>query len=194
VIEKATVEAQKTGRPVFYYFFDHSYRAHLTARALFESYAKQLLYHVESTKRDCPYAVIHRIGDFYGPKRPPPCLDEIVNELILPLLALADTSTFIVDGLDECSVDEARQVLAVFKTLTTLSSIRVFIACREDIDVTRVIQNSVRLRVTSEHNKKDLELFIDHQLETMQSYRRISDNEGMLAIVKEELLKKADRM
>jgi hypothetical protein len=70
----------------------------------------------------------------------------------------------------------------------------VFIACRQDIDVTRVIQDSVCLRITAENNKKDLERFIDYQLETMLSYHRISDNKDMLAIIKEELLKNADRM
>ena len=61
MIGEAAVEAQKTGRPVLYYFFDHSFRGHLTARALFESYTKQLLYHLESITKGCPPAVIDRI-------------------------------------------------------------------------------------------------------------------------------------
>jgi hypothetical protein len=194
VIDKVYLEAQKTGRPVLYYFFDHSFRGHLTACALFESYTKQLVYHLESTRKGCPPVVIDRIVDFYGPDRRPPSLEEVVDELIIPLLAITGQSTFIVDGLDECSAVEAREVLAVFKRLITLSSIRAFIACREDIDVIRVIQGSVRLRITPENNKEDMELFIEHQLETMQSYRRICDNGDMLANIKEELLKRADRM
>jgi hypothetical protein len=194
VIEKASLETQKTSTPVLYHFFDHSFRGHLTARALFESYTKQLLCHLESTGQDCPSVIIRRIMDFYGPKRRPPSLDEVVNDLIVPLLAVAKNSILIVDGLDECSADEARDVLAVFKRLITLSSIRIFIACREDIDITRVIQDTVCLRISPKNTKKDLELFIDHQLEMMQSYRRISDSEDMLAHIKEELRKRADRM
>jgi hypothetical protein len=194
VIDQAVLKAQKIGRPVLYYFFDHSFRSHLTACALFESYTKQLLYHLESARKDYPAVVIDRIVDFYGPKRRPPSLDEVVDELIVPLLAVASQSTFIVDGLDECSVNEVRKVLLIFKRLITLPSTRVFIACREDINVTRVIQGSVRLRITPKNTEEDLELFIEHKLETMQSYCRISDNEDMLTKIKEELLKKADRM
>jgi hypothetical protein len=194
VIGEAVLKAQKTGKPVLYYFFDHSFRGHLTARALFESYTKQLLYYLESIRKGCPPAVIDRIIDFYGPKKRPPSLDEVVDELIIPLLAIQNQSTFIVDGLDECSATEAREALAVFKKLITRSSTRVFIACRQNIEVTRIIQGSVCLKITLENTKEDLVLFIEHQLETMQSYRRISDNKDMLAYIKEELLKKADRM
>jgi hypothetical protein len=194
VIGEAVLEAQKTGRPVLYYFFDHSFRGHLTARALFESYTKQLLYHLESTRKGCSPAVIDRVIDFYGPKKRPPSLDEVVDELIIPLLAISNHSTFIVDGLDECSATEAREVLTVFKKVITRSSTRVFIASRENIEVTRMVQGSVCLKITPENTKEDLEVFIEHRLETMQSYRRISDNKEMLAYIKEELLKKADRM
>jgi hypothetical protein len=194
VIGEAVLEAQKTGRPVLYYFFDHSFRGHLTACALFESYTKQLLYHLESIQKSCPPAVIDRMIDFYGPKKRPPSLDEVVDELITPLLAIMSQSTLIVDGLDECSAIEAREVLAVFEKLITRSSTRFFIASRENIDVIRMIQGSVRLKITPENTKEDLELFIEHQLETMQSYRPISDNKDMLAYIKEELLKNADRM
>ena len=138
----------------------------------------------------------HRIIDFIAsPKNALPSIDEVVDELIIPLLAIPNHSTFIVDGLDECSATEAREALAVFKKLITQSSTRVFIASRENIDVTRMIQGSVCLKITPENTKEDLELFIEHQLETMQLYRRISDNKDMLAYVKvKELLKKADRM
>ena len=47
-----------------------------------------------------------------------------------------------------------------------------------------MIQGSICLKITPENTKEDLELFIEHQLETMQSYRRISDNEDMLAYIK----------
>jgi hypothetical protein len=121
-------------------------------------------------------------------------LNEVVDDLIIPLLAVAGQSMFIVDGLDECGIKEVREVLSVFKKLIAQSSARVFIACREEINVIGVIKGSVRLRITPENTRDDLELFIDDQLETMQSYHQISDNENMLNIIKKELMKRADRM
>ena len=91
-------------------------------------------------------------------------IDEVVDELHPSThLAIPIHSTFIVDGLDECSATEAqREALAAFKKLITRSSTRVFIASRENIDVTRMIQGSVCLSEKSspKNTTEDLELFI----------------------------------
>jgi hypothetical protein len=194
VINEAFIESQKSGKPVLYYFFNHSFRRHLTARALFESYTKQLLYYLESIGKGCPRVVIDRMVDFYGPQKRPPSLDEVVNELMTPLLVIASESTLIIDGLDECTPNESQKALRVFTKLLKTSSIRVFFACREEVDIIRRIQGAVRIRITPEKTNADMKLFVEHSLESMQSYHRISDNKDMLAYIKEELLKKADRM
>jgi hypothetical protein len=194
VIDEAHIEAQKTGRPVLYYFFHHSFPRYLTARALFESYIKQILYHLASVKKTCPSVIIEQVINFYESKKRPPSLEEVVDEILIPLLAIIGDSILIADGLDECNSNEIQKTLVVFKKILATSSSRAFIACREEIDIIRRIQGSVRIRITPEKTKGDMELFVEHRLEEMQSTRRISDQEEMLAYVKEELLKKADRM
>lgn len=113
---------------------------------------------------------------------------------MIPLLAFVGDSVLIADNLDECNSNEIQKTLVVFKKILATSSNRAFIACRKEIDIIRRIQGSVRIRITPEKTKGDMELFVEHRLKEMQSTRRISDREEMLAYVKEELLKKADRM
>ncbi|KAH8719449.1 hypothetical protein GQ44DRAFT_775372 [Phaeosphaeriaceae sp. PMI808] len=194
MINKASIEAQKTGKPVLYYFFDHSFRPHLTARSLFESYTKQLLYYLELIRKSCPHDVIRQIVEFYGPKKRPPSLDEVVDELIIPLLTTAAECIFIVDGLNECSTKETQEVLKVFKKLLATPSCRGLIACREEVDIARRIPGSVRIRITPEKLKADMKLFVGCKLEEMQSNRRISESEDMLTYIEQELMKRADRM
>jgi hypothetical protein len=194
MISKASLESQKTSKPVLYYFFDHSLRRHLTARSLFESCTKQLLFFLDSIGKSCPHVVISRIIEFYGSKKRPPYLDEVVDELIIPLLAIENESTLIIDGLDECGTEETQEIVRVLKKLLRTPSHRVIIACREEVDVTRRIPGSVRIRITPEKSKADIKLFIGSKLEDMQSFRRISESENMLSYIEQELMKKADRM
>ena len=193
MINKASIEAQKTGKPVLYYFFDHSFRPHLTARSLFESYTKQLLYYLELIQKRCPSDVIAQIFEFYGPKKRPPSLDEVVDELVIPLSTEAEC-IFVVDGLDECDTKETQEVLRTFKKLLATPSCRVLIACREEVDIIRRIPGSVRIRITPEKSKADMKHFIGCKLEDMQSHRRISESEDMLAYIEQVLMKRADRM
>jgi hypothetical protein len=135
-----------------------------------------------------------RLAEFYGPKQRPPSLEEVVDELLIPLLAVVDESTLIVDGVDECSQKEVQKLLTVFRKILADCPCRIFISSREDVDITQRIPGSVRLRITPENTKADIELFIDHKIESMQHDRRISDNEDMLIYIKQQLLNKADRM
>jgi hypothetical protein len=194
MINKASIEAHKTGKPVLYYFFDHSLRRHLTARSLFESYTKQLLFYLESIGKSCPHIVIRRIVEFYGPKKRPPSLDEVVDELLIPLVTIETECIFIVDGLDECSTKETQRVSKVLKKLLATASHRVMVACREEVDIIRRIPGSARIRITPEKSKADMKLFIGCKLEDMQSSHRISETKDMLTHIEQELMKKADRM
>lgn len=194
MIDKTSTEAQKNGEPVLYYFFNHSFRRHLTARSLFESYTKQLLFYLESIGKRCPSTVVRQINEFYRPTNRPLSLGEVVDELMIPLLGSENKCTFIVDGLDECSVKETQGVLRVLKKLLTDASRRVIIACRDEVDIIRRIPGSVRIRITPEKSDADMKLFIGSKLEAMQSFRRISESENMLIHIEQELIKKADRM
>jgi hypothetical protein len=194
MINKASTETQKNGKPVLYYFFNYSFRRHLTARSLCESYTKQLLLYLESIRKSCPSAVIRQIVEFYKPNQRPPSLDEVVDELMIPLLMIANECIFVVDGLDECSIKEAQRVLRVLKKLLTNTSHRVIIVCREDVNIIKRIPGSVRIRITPEKSEADMKLFIGCKLEEMQSSRQISESKDVLTYIEQELIKRADRM
>jgi hypothetical protein len=153
-----------------------------------------LLCYLEWINKVCPSEIVARILEFYGPKKRRPNIRELVDEILIPLLDVAEGVMFIVDGLDECGQSEIQSVLAEFRKILTIPSCQVFISCREEVDVLRGIPGSVRIRITPGDTKADMELFVDNEIETMQYKRPISDNQVVLENIKQELLKKADRM
>lgn len=153
-----------------------------------------MLGYIERSNKSCPSVVVSRIQEFYGPNKRRPDIQELINEIIIPLYELAKGVTFLLDGLDECSRQETLNVLMGFRQLLKFSSCRVFISCREEVNVLRGVPGSVRIWITREHTKADMEIFLNKEIETRQYDRPISDNQAVLDHIKQELLSKADGM
>ncbi|KAH8723832.1 hypothetical protein GQ44DRAFT_773708 [Phaeosphaeriaceae sp. PMI808] len=196
VIETAVAKAQVIRKPVLQFIFDHSFRQHLTARALFESYTKQLLVHAQRKNTRCPSAVIERILQFYAPKRHRPNTQELIDEVLIPLYQMFEETgaILLVDGVDECSQRETFEILSGLRQLLKLPSCRVFICSRQDVDVLRGIPGTARIQITPADTKTDLEVFVDREVKERQHERLISSNKAVIEEVKRKILEKADGM
>ena len=196
VIETTIENAQSINRPVFQFIYDYSFRRHLTARALFESYTKQLLVYMERSNKACPSTVITRILEFYGPKRRRPDVQELIVEVLIPLTKMVEATgaTFLVDGVDECSQQEAQQVLWGLRQLLESRLCRVFICCREEVNVLQGIPGANRIWITAKDTKADMEVFVDNEIKRRQQDRSISSNEAVLDNIRYEIQNKADGM
>lgn len=196
VTDAAVSEARTVGRPVLQFIYDHSYQQHLTARALLGSFAAQMLAYVEMGTEACPTAVIHRILEFYGPSRPPPDVDDIIDEVLIPLTDLFHETgvVFLVDGIDECDPQEIRVILSGLRRLIKSRTHRLFISCRDEVNVQRRIPGSSRIWISAKDTAQDLERFVDDELDKRQRDRPISTNQHVLESVRREILKKAGGM
>jgi len=103
-------------------------------------------------------------------------------------------ATFLVDGLDECGRQATLDIMKGFRQLLMFPSCRVFMSCREEVNVLRGVPGSVRIWITAEHTKADMKVFLDKEITERQYDRPISDNQEVLQRVKQELLNKADGM
>jgi hypothetical protein len=153
-----------------------------------------LLGYIEQSNKSCPSVIVSRIQEFYSPKKRCPSIQELINEILIPLYKLAKCVTFLVDGLDECSRQETLDILMGFRQLLKFPSCRVFISCREEVNVLRGVPGSVRIWITREHTKADMGVFLDKEIDMRQYDRPISDNQVVLDHIKQELLSKADGM
>jgi hypothetical protein len=103
-------------------------------------------------------------------------------------------ATFLVDGVDECSPQEALEALRGLRQLLGSRSCRVFICCREEVKVLQGIPDANRIWITAEDTKADLEVFVDSEIKIRQQDRPISSNEAILNSIRHEILNKADGM
>ncbi|OCL02639.1 putative kinesin [Glonium stellatum] len=196
VIEATIAKAQSVNKPVLQFIYDHSFRRHLTACALFESYTKQLLMYIERSNKSCPSAIITRIVEFYGSKKRRPDVQELIVEVLVPLCQIfeATGAIFLVDGVDECSRQEALEILWGFRQLLALPSSGVVICCREEVKVLQGIPDSNQIWISAKDTRADLEVFVNKETEKRQRDRSISSNEAVLHSIRREILNKADGM
>jgi hypothetical protein len=152
--------------------------------------------YIERSNKCCPSIVITRILEFYGPKKRRPDAQELIDEVLIPLYQMVEAigAAFLVDGVDECSQQEALKVLWGFQQLLRSRSCSVFICCREEVNVLQGIPDANRIWITAEDTKADLELFVDNEIKRRQHGRPISSNEAVLNSIRSEILNKADGM
>ena len=134
--------------------------------------------------------------EFYGPKRRRPDVQELIGEILIPLYRMfeATGATFLVDGVDECSLQEALEALRGLRQLLGLRSCRVFICCREAVNVLQGIPGANRIWITAEDTKADLEVFVENEIKRRQHDRPISSKKAVINSIMYEILKKADGM
>jgi len=151
---------------------------------------------MERSNKACPSTVITRILEFYGPKRRRPDVQELIVDVLIPLTKMVETTgaTFLVDGVDECSQQEALQVLRGLRQLLKSRLCRVFICCREEVNVLQGIPGANRIWTTAKDTKADMEVFVDNEIKRRQQDRPISSNEAVLNNIRYEIQNKADGM
>ena len=152
--------------------------------------------YLERNNKSCPPAVIAQILEFYGSGKRRPDVQELINEILIPLYHIVEGSgvTFLVDGVDECSRKEILEILNGLQQLLRLRSCKVFICCREEVNVLHGIPNANHIRITAKDTKADLEVFVDNEVERMQCGSSVSSNEDVLNSIRYEILKRADGM
>jgi hypothetical protein len=152
--------------------------------------------YLERNNKSCPPDVIAQIIVFYGSGKSRPDVQELINEILIPLYHIVEGSgvTFLVDGVDECSRHEILEILNGLRRLLKLRSCKVFICCREEVNILRGIPDANHIRITAKDTKADLEVFVDNEIERMQYDNLLSSNKAVLNSIRCEILKRADGM
>ena len=194
VVQHLIQESLKTGDLVAHFFFSHSNKTRLEATHLFQSYIKQILGYLYMTRNPCPSRIVSYVKQFYSYKRYPPSFNEVIDEIFLPLSALLPSTTYVVDGLDECEPEQVREILKTFQRMGSWRGPRIFISGREALDVASSIPGSNTIRISEEHHKEDIRKFINWKIEEKMRERKLTDDERVLQDIKNKLNERADRM
>jgi hypothetical protein len=199
VVQHLIQESLKAGDLVAHFFFSHSNKTRLEATHLFQSYIKQILGYLYMTRNPCPSRIVSYVKQFYGYKRYPPSFDEVVDEIFLPLSALLPSTTYVVDGLDECEPEQIREILKTFQKMGSRRGPRIFISGREALDVASSIPGSNVICMSEEYHKEeyhkeDIRKFINWKIKEKMRERKLTENKRVLQDIKSKLNERADRM
>lgn len=186
--------SQNIDHLVAHFFFSYSNKFRLKAEHLFRSYIKQILGHMDMTGKQLPMRIISFLKRFYGPKRYYPKLEEIIDEIFFPLSDLLPGTTYVVDGLDECELEEVRKVLKIFRKMMLHDDTRVFISGRETLDVTNSMPDAVAIVVSDGSNGEDISKYIEWRIEEKMRERQLTEKQSVLEDIKTKLNEKADQM
>jgi hypothetical protein len=117
-------------------------------------------------------------------------------ELLIPLYRMVEGTgvIFLVDGVDECDPQETLEIMKGLRLLLKSHSCRVFISCREEVNVLRRIPGTSRIWITAKDTKADMKVFVDNEIKIRQQDRSISDTKAVLESIRREILNKADGM
>lgn len=167
-----------------YFFCDRNQENRSDPLGVLLSITKQLSW-VTGQKyvRQCTVDAYHRKkNDNFASNRFTP---EECQNILLQLAAENRQSIIIVDGLDECNERTRGDVLKTLDHLVrhSTSVVKVFVASRNDKDLTQHFRNSPNLEIEAAHNQDDIEkLVVD----------RISNNkwaaEHMTAEVRQKVI------
>jgi hypothetical protein len=167
----------------------------LTTAALLRSYVKQFLRHLYGVHSEPPRPIVDTIKRLFGSRTKQIDTTELVDKILKPLIQKFKGSFLVVDGLDLCSPQECKTALDCFSSLLQETSAKLIICGRDELNVTRRLPGSMRLRITRAKTKRDLELFVKQYIEDriLKDGPR-SNDENTLARIKDTLIDHAEGM
>ena len=126
-------------------------------------------------------------------------LEESVK-LITNLTEYYPVTTIVLDALDECNPETRHLVLDALVTILNNSKglVKIFVSFREECDPVCELRDYPYLRISSDQNSEDIELFVRNETECLMSKKRLLSyseaRDEVKALITDILIKRADGM
>lgn len=124
-------------------------------------------------------------------------MQELMRDILLPMISCTPQSIFVVDGLDEC-LNEGHQRDDLMRAFTQIISRggTVYISSREEVTVTNFISQAISLRVSKENKaiNDDVLRVIDNHININMAAKPITKDPKTIAEIRKVLMAKADAM
>lgn len=99
------------------------------------------------------------------------------SDILVQFIARYSQTTIVIDALDECKRNTRKSLLDALKSLLALPDrVKIIIASRDDDDLTRTFAQYSDFRIEV-NNSKDIELFINSQIEDRIKHQELLGGE-----------------
>lgn len=149
-----------------YFYCDYSQSNSLETIAILGSLVKQLLYWVQ-----IPQDIASEIDRSYRyrPNTRKPTANELKSILLSAIkLYTGHRVCFVIDGIDECRIEERSKLLKLLKELAESNDImvKIFVASRDEIDIMQQLEQYPSIRISEANTMDDISLFIRESIES----------------------------
>lgn len=159
---------------------------------------KQLLAALVDAGTPCPPKVRDEIEFEFGLENRQPELGELVENVVIPLLALFRDVSLILDGPEVC---DQRELQDTWKHLSKMSEFsgarsrfRLAIGSQDHTNINAHLRITHRLRLDDGFNVKDIDAFIDEQISRHSGFGQLLSNHSLRTEVQQLLKAKANGM
>lgn len=122
-----------------------------------------------------------------------PAIDEL-KKLFCHFVAKYECAFLLIDGLDEVSETEQRNVKAVPKTIQKIDGVHILAMTHAAMDMTKVLTQYSRLQIKPDDLKHDITTYIQLQIDTYSQNELFDCSSSALDLIKQKLVSDADGM
>ncbi|KAF2624033.1 hypothetical protein BU25DRAFT_493930 [Macroventuria anomochaeta] len=175
---------------IIYYFFDYSKKKSLQVSAFLRCVLHQVITVdnlLPESQRSLESLFEERIGN------PGPAIDEL-ERLVCHFIAKYESAFLLIDGLDEVSETERRNVKSVLKTIQKKESVRILAMTHAAMDMTKVLTRCSRLQIKPDDLRHDITTYVQLQIDTYLQSDLLGCSSSALDLVKRKLVSDAEGM
>ena len=164
----ANIITDEKAEAIIYFFCKHDDAASLSPRVVIGTLARQLLEHL-------PPEIFQSLGDTYLSSTAELDIDQIVE--IVGNVVKALNCYIILDGLDECTEEDAKAIVTAIQALSTIPSniIRTYFSARTGLlqDAFTSVEPTVTIAIIEADVKPDIDTFIEQALSEALAENRL---------------------
>lgn len=169
-----------------------------TAKAFFANLVKQLLAALVDAGIPCPPKVRDEIEFEFGRENRQPDLGELVENVVIPLVAMFRDVSIILDGPEVCDQRELQDIWKHLLKISVVSDdrsrLRLAIGSQDHTNLTEHLPITHRIRLDDSFNAKDIDAFIDEQISRHSGLGQILSDDSLRTDVQQLLKEKANGM
>lgn len=155
---------------------------------------KQLLAALINVGKPCPRGTCEQIEEDFGASNRQPEINELVADILIPLLATFPEVIMIIDGVDCCEPAEQGILWRYLQKIFDLRRVRLVISSQDDTNVDGHLPGFRRVPIDSNLNKEDIDIYIDTQLALKSGHDQLFFDSALRGRVKKEIQKRAQGM
>ena len=177
---------------VLHYFFRYP---QADALDLFRSILRQVLELFMTLKRQLPPQKAEYLEQCFGADNRTPECNEMIEQLLAPLLGCFKKPSLCVDGIEDCSHDEQQKVWAGLSKLAQQSSVKLLVTGTDEIEIANALEpGRLQIRLDQGLNSQAIEQYIAERLRAFAERDQLLEDEGLRNWAQQELSKKSEGM